>query len=109
MTRSDLVRRLERDFPFLKKAQIDQAVRAIFEKIAVAMEQDDRIELRKFGTFSVHHRRAHIGRDPRNGNAVRVPPKSVPFFKAGKHLRKRISGNMEATDRLLAEDAKPSR
>jgi integration host factor subunit beta len=101
--------RLSRDFPFLTKAQIHQAVWVIFEDLGAALERGERVELRKFGAFSVRHRKARLGRNPRNGNAVEVDAKSVPFFKASKHLVERMSANMETADEPIAEKAVPSR
>jgi integration host factor subunit beta len=91
--------RLAQDFPYFTAAQIDQAVRVIFEEMTAALERDDRVELRKFGTFSVRHRRARLGRNPQSGAAVEVDAKAVPFFKASALLVERMSADIEATDR----------
>ena len=56
------------------------------------LARGDRVELRGFGAFSVKHRAARIGRNPRTGDAVQVAEKSVPFFKTGKELRLRLNG-----------------
>jgi integration host factor subunit beta len=55
--------------------------------------------LRKFGTFSVRHRKARLGRNPRSGADVEVDAKAVPFFKASTLLVDRMSADIEATDR----------
>jgi integration host factor subunit beta len=56
------------------------------------LARGDRVELRGFGAFSVKQRDARMGRNPRTGEAVPVPEKAVPFFKAGKELRERMNG-----------------
>jgi integration host factor subunit beta len=64
----------------------------LFEEITAALARGDRVELRGFGAFSVKQRDARMGRNPRTGEAVPVPEKAVPFFKAGKELRERMNG-----------------
>jgi len=65
-----------------------QAIDATFEAIAKGMaEADGKVELRGFGTFYTKQRPAREGRDPRNGTAIQIPAKRVPFFKAGKDLK----------------------
>ena len=56
-----------------------------------ALKDGDRIEIRGFGSFSVRHRRARMGRNPKTGTSIAVPPKRVPFFTVGHDLRKRIN------------------
>jgi integration host factor subunit beta len=58
------------------------------------LERGDRVELRGFGTFSVKHRDARVGRNPRTGDTVSVAPKTVPFFKTGKHLRDLVNNGL---------------
>jgi len=69
------------------------------------MEDGDRVELRGFGAFSVKHRPARIGRNPRTGEQVRVDEKFVPFFKTGKELRERLNPAL-ATPRRQAATAR---
>lgn len=91
MLRSELVLRLSEENPHLPLKRVEQAVDVIFEEISAALERGDRVELRGFGAFSVRHRDARKGRNPRTGETVQVPAKRVPFFKAGKELRMRIN------------------
>ena len=65
----------------------------IFDEVAAALGRGDRVELRGFGAFSVKHRGARTGRNPRTCEPVQVAPKVVPFFKTGKQLRELINGN----------------
>jgi len=91
MLRSELVTKLAEEHPHLPAKRVEQAVDVIFEEISAALERSDRVELRGFGAFSVRERNARKGRNPRTGEAVNVPAKRVPFFKAGKELRIRIN------------------
>ena len=63
----------------------------MFDEITAALARGDRVELRGFGAFSVKHREARTGRNPRTGEQVEVEEKSVPFFKTGKQLRERLN------------------
>ncbi len=90
MTRSQLVQSLMRDNPHLYHRDVERLVATVFDEIAFALARGDRVELRGFGAFSVKRRNARVGRNPRTGEAVRVPEKGVPFFKPGKRLRERV-------------------
>jgi Bacterial DNA-binding protein len=61
--------------------------------MTTALARDDRVELRGFGTFSIRNRKARIGRNPRNGDKVRVSDKGYPCFRTGKVLRDRVNSN----------------
>src|SRR3954449_3125777 len=84
MTKSELVHRLAEANPHLFQRDIEVIVTAIFDEIAAALARGDRVELRGFGAFSVKHRDARVGRNPRTGDSVSVAEKHVPFFKTGK-------------------------
>jgi integration host factor subunit beta len=92
MTKSELIRALADQNPNLFLSDIEQIVDAIFDEITDALANGDRVELRGFGTFSVKERDARVGRNPRTGESVNVPPKKMPFFKTGKLLRDRMNG-----------------
>ncbi len=94
MTRSELIARIAQKNPHLYQRDVERIVSTIFEEIAGALAKGDRVELRGFGAFSVKHREARVGRNPRTGESVDVAEKTVPFFKTGKQLRERI--NQEA-------------
>ena len=59
--------------------------------ITEALREGDKVELRGFGSFRARSRNARQGRNPRTGDAVQVPAKKVPIFKAGKDLRERVA------------------
>jgi integration host factor subunit beta len=70
----------------------DVIVRAIFDCIVRALQSGDKVEIRGFGSFHTRQRRGRIGRNPRTGARVEVPPKRIPFFKPSKELRELLDG-----------------
>ena len=90
MTRSDLVEELAALLPFLMQRDAEQAVKALQDAIVDALVQGQRIEIRGFGSFSIHHRPERTGRNPRSGESVLVPAKRLPHFKPGKALREAV-------------------
>lgn len=95
MLRSELVAKLQEDFPTLRAGEVERAVDVVLEEIALALATGGRVELRGFGAFSIRQRKARTGRNPRTGAAVRVSAKRVPFFKPGKELRLKVNGGVE--------------
>lgn len=96
MTKSELIQKLAEQNPHLYMRDIERIVEAIFDKITDALADGDRVELRGFGAFSVKHRDARVGRNPRTGESVEVDAKRLPFFKVGKALHERLnSGSVE--------------
>lgn len=91
MTKSELIARLAEANPHLYQRDVERIVTTIFDEIAEALAQGDRVELRGFGAFSVKRREARQGRNPRTGEQVAVTEKAVPFFKTGKQLRERLN------------------
>lgn len=91
MIKSELVQKLAEQNPHLYHIAVERIVSTIFDEITDALVRGDRVELRGFGAFSVKHRPERTGRNPRTGEAVHVPAKSVPFFKTGKELRERLN------------------
>ena len=92
MIRSELIQKIADEHPDLSQREVERIVNTIFEEVIEAMARGDRVELRGFGAFSVKHREARTGRNPRTGEAVDVDEKHVPFFKTGKLLRERLTG-----------------
>jgi integration host factor subunit beta len=86
LTKSELVRRMAELHPHLQYSDIERVVETIFTSIGTAHTRGDRVEIRGFGTFSLRHREARTGRNPRTGTIVEVPRKVIPFFKTGKYL-----------------------
>lgn len=91
MIKSELIQKLADENPHLYQRDVERIVSAVFDEITDALANGDRVELRGFGAFSVKHRDARIGRNPRTGESVEVPEKRAPFFKTGKDLRDRMN------------------
>lgn len=95
MIKSELIVRLAEANPHLYQRDIERIVNTIFDTITDALARGDRVELRGFGAFSVKHRQARLGRNPRTGETVAVDEKVVPYFKTGKELRQRLNGGSD--------------
>jgi integration host factor subunit beta len=91
MIKSDLVRRIHAQNPFLLLRNAEIIVDTIFDEITTAMARGERIELRRFGTFSVKVREARTGRNPGNGVLVAVSKKASPHLKMGKEMKERLN------------------
>ena len=91
MIKSELIQKIAEDNPHLYQRDVERIVSTVFEEITAALSRGDRVELRGFGAFSVKRRDSRMGRNPRTGETVPVPAKSVPFFKTGKELRERMN------------------
>jgi integration host factor subunit beta len=91
MIKSELVQRIADRNPHLYLRDVEKIVNAILDEITAALARGDRVELRGFGAFSVKHRDARVGRNPRTGAHVSVDEKAVPFFKTGKEMRERLN------------------
>ncbi len=91
MIRSELLQELHKDNPELRAEEIEQVVDVFFDEIAQRLAEGGRVELRGFGAFSTREREARTGRNPRTGEPVPVAAKKVPYFKAGKEIRKRLN------------------
>jgi len=86
MTKADLVEEVTR-VTELPRKESEQVVETIFESIIAALQADDKIEIRGFGSFRTRQRRGRTGRNPKTGAKVEVPPKKIPFFKPSKELK----------------------
>ena len=90
MTKSELIEILARRQSHLKAEDVDLAVKALLEMMGGALASGERIEIRGFGSFSLHYRPPRLGRNPRSGEQVLIPEKRVPHFKPGKALREGV-------------------
>ena len=90
MIKSELVIRLAQKTN-LSKADAKKAVDTVFEEIINALSEGNRVELRNFGILSLRTRGARIGRNPKTGEKVQIVQKRVPFFKAGKAVKKALN------------------
>lgn len=92
MTKADLVEEVTRvtDLP---RKESEAVVETIFESIISALQADDKIEIRGFGSFRTRERRGRTGRNPKTGAKVEVPPKKIPYFKPSKELKDFINNS----------------
>ncbi|MDO6462047.1 integration host factor subunit beta [Granulosicoccaceae sp. 1_MG-2023] len=91
MTKSDLIEALAKKQSHLAFKDVELAVKGMLEKMSRELSSGERIEIRGFGSFSLHFRPARLGRNPKSGDAVALRGKHVPHFKPGKELRERVN------------------
>ncbi|HEV7229201.1 integration host factor subunit beta [Brevundimonas sp.] len=96
MIKSELIEKLAAENRHLTHGEVERVVNVILGGMTDALSEGGRVEIRGFGAFSVRDRPARAGRNPRTGEAVDVPAKSVPFFKSGKELRERLNASGDA-------------
>ena len=90
MTKSELIEKIAINQDQLPPRDVEQAVRMILERMTKALVSKQRIEIRGFGSFSLHYRAPRTGRNPKTGDSVTLTGKYVPHFKPGKYLRDRL-------------------
>lgn len=90
MTKSELIENLVAKNPTLQLKSVDDSVRELLEQIMQTLENGERVEVRGFGSFSLHYRQSRLGRNPKTGDSVKLSAKYVPHFKAGKELKERV-------------------
>ncbi|MCF7987396.1 MAG: integration host factor subunit beta [Methylovulum sp.] len=98
MTKSELIEALAKQQPHLALKDVELAVKCIIEKMNEALATGERIEIRGFGSFSLHLRPPRVGRNPKTGESVELSKKYVPHFKPGKELRDRVDASRENCD-----------
>lgn len=91
MTKSELIEELANKQSHLALKDVELAVKTLLDLMTRSLATGERIEIRGFGSFSLHHRRPRIGRNPKTGETVPLPEKYVPHFKPGKELRERVN------------------
>ena len=94
MTKSELIERIAARQTQLSSKDVELAVKTIIEHMAQTLASGERIEIRGFGSFSLHYRAPRIGRNPKTGESVGLSGKHVPHFKPGKELRERVNASM---------------
>lgn len=99
MTKHDLIEEVARLYPRYSRRDAEVIVNSVFDSMAQALHQGERIEIRGFGSFVVKQRQAREGRNPKTGRIVSVPAKRVPFFKVGKELKLRVDGKVPGPER----------
>ena len=91
MVKSELVRALKEKLPELQVKDVELALNCILGQLANAIVQGERIEIRGFGSFNLHHRPPRIARNPKTGEAINLPAKVALHFKPGKEMRNRVN------------------
>jgi integration host factor subunit beta len=90
MTKSELITKLSEKFSQLVHKDAELSVKTIIDSLGNTLSNGGRVEIRGFGSFSLNHRPARLGRNPKTGEKVNVPEKFVPHFKPGKELKIKV-------------------
>lgn len=98
MTKSELIELIARRQTQFSQKDVELAVNQIIDSMIQSLSNGDRIEIRGFGSFSLHDRKARTGRNPKTGEKVQLSAKKVPHFKPGKSLRDRVDDAKDFTD-----------
>ncbi len=91
MTKSELIEILAHKRSDIPYKEIEQAVKTLLDQMSESLANGERIEIRGFGSFSLHFRPPRVGRNPKTGDSVTLAGKYVPHFKPGKELRERVN------------------
>ena len=97
MTKSELIEHIAANHSQLSSKDVELAVKEMLEHMSSTLSTGARIEIRGFGSFSLHYRAPRIGRNPKTGESVGLIAKYVPHFKPGKELRDRVNGALDET------------
>ena len=91
MTKSELIERIVSHQGQLSAKDVELAIKTMLEQMTQSLATGERIEIRGFGSFSLHYRAPRIGRNPKTGQSVKLDGRYVPHFKPGKELRDRVN------------------
>ncbi len=95
MTKSELIESLAEMMEHVQARDIEIAVKELLEQMVQTLQHGERIEIRGFGSFSLHYRGPRTGRNPKTGETVELDGKYVPHFKPGKELRDRVNESIQ--------------
>jgi integration host factor subunit beta len=90
MTKNELIKKTQEKCQIYVQKDVALAVQTIFDSMMEALKNNERIEIRGFGAFTMRERKSRIGRNPKSGAPVALRERRVPFFKAGKGLRLKV-------------------
>jgi integration host factor subunit beta len=93
MTKSELIEQIAMRKPELSVKEVETSVRLILDDITDTLADGGRVEIRGFGSFSLHYREPRTGRNPKTGDPVELDGKYVPHFKPGKELREQVDNS----------------
>ncbi len=91
MTKSELIEALADRQKHLAFNDVELAVKNLLEQMSQALSGGERIEIRGFGSFSLHYRPPRMGRNPKTGESLTIPAMKLAHFKPGKELRERVT------------------
>ncbi|MDH5423827.1 MAG: integration host factor subunit beta [Gammaproteobacteria bacterium] len=91
LMKSELIEMMARKQSHLAYKDVELAVKSLLEQMSHSLSSGERIEIRGFGSFSLHFRPPRAGRNPKTGDSVELPGKYVPHFKPGKELREKVN------------------
>lgn len=98
MTKSELIERIAARQSQLSAKDVELAVKTIIEQMSQTLASGERIEIRGFGSFSLHYREPRLGRNPKTGETVQLSGKYVPHFKPGKEMRERVNESLQCAN-----------
>jgi integration host factor subunit beta len=104
LTKADLIEEVLR-ITELPRKESETVVETIFDSIIESLQKGEKIEIRGFGSFRTRQRRGRVGRNPKTGEKVEVPPKNIPFFKPSKELKDFVNNAAEAADSANSNSA----
>jgi len=105
MTKADLIEEVSR-LAELTRKDSEVIVETIFDSVVRTLRSGDKIEIRGFGSFRTRQRKPRVGRNPKTGDRVEVPPKKIPFFKPSKELKDMVNrGDNTASSAQVAVGA----
>ena len=94
VTKSELIESIADRYEMLSSRDVELAIKTKIDSMAQVLATGGRIEIRGFGSFSLHYRAPRIGRNPKTGDTVKLMGKHVPHFKPGKELRDRVNSSL---------------
>jgi integration host factor subunit beta len=94
MTKSELIEKICARQEQLPAKDVELAIKTILDEMSQVLATGGRIEIRGFGSFSLHYRAPRVGRNPKTGDTVDLTGKYVPHFKPGKDLRERVNDSL---------------
>lgn len=95
MTKSELIELMANKQPSVPLKEMEAGVKELLDYMSQSLAAGDRIEIRGFGSFSLHYRAPRVGRNPKTGESVELTGKYVPYFKPGKEMRERVNESIQ--------------
>ncbi len=89
MNKLELISTLK-DRAGLTKSEAAEVIKIFFDSLAESFVEGERVEIRGLCSFHIKEYKSYVGRNPKTGQKVQIPPKRLPFFKCGKELKERV-------------------